>query len=504
MYVKKFEGETLDEVLKSVKRELGPDAIILKTITNKGLKGAFKKARIEITAAISEQSYEKKAKVDHVLTDQQRERFYSEPAAEVNKSINSYSSHTPSAQGAGYGNMGLNKVVNSVSKASSKIKSSLDDFLAVSEKTAVTSSEREVVTHFENMGAEGSFHQSNLINDLYKEQVVEDHEFVESQRHTHKSQPAPRNEYVERAPVNNASTEIALELRQQLKSQQNQIELLERKLLELTQNVTVQETHHDEHAGVKDLRTTLKTLDLSDKIVSDIIKKAKFELTREDLEEPDTVYDFALRELNNAIKVEMPLFSSADVQGKPVVTTLISESSCGQGSMALKLAVLQENVKVIRFRKLATENAAIDFTAQVFNLDITAVDSLAHLMSEARKAIADNKNIILDIKTNTNDKDESRKIIDTLKRSFECVEFLVTLSAINSELYNRKILSKYKDFSNGVIISYMDQCLNYGSILNVHYANSNIPLKFYGTGATVPDDIEAATSERILAGMFDF
>ena len=46
MYVKKFEGESLDEALQSVKRELGPDAIILKTVTNKGLKGAFKKSRI--------------------------------------------------------------------------------------------------------------------------------------------------------------------------------------------------------------------------------------------------------------------------------------------------------------------------------------------------------------------------------------------------------------------------------------------------------------------------
>ena len=56
MYVKKFEADTLDDALQSVKRELGPDAIILKTITNKGLKGAFKKSRVEITAAISEQT----------------------------------------------------------------------------------------------------------------------------------------------------------------------------------------------------------------------------------------------------------------------------------------------------------------------------------------------------------------------------------------------------------------------------------------------------------------
>ena len=62
MYVRKFEADSLEEALKSVKRELGPDAIILKTITNKGLKGAFRKNRIEITAAISEKSYTKKGR----------------------------------------------------------------------------------------------------------------------------------------------------------------------------------------------------------------------------------------------------------------------------------------------------------------------------------------------------------------------------------------------------------------------------------------------------------
>ena len=73
MYVRKFEADSLEEALKDIKRELGPDAIILKTLTNKGLKGAFKKKKIEITAAISEKNYSSKAKVDAVLNNEQKE-----------------------------------------------------------------------------------------------------------------------------------------------------------------------------------------------------------------------------------------------------------------------------------------------------------------------------------------------------------------------------------------------------------------------------------------------
>ena len=37
MYVEKFTGETLEETLNLVKKKLGPEAIILKTVTNNGV-----------------------------------------------------------------------------------------------------------------------------------------------------------------------------------------------------------------------------------------------------------------------------------------------------------------------------------------------------------------------------------------------------------------------------------------------------------------------------------
>ena len=146
MFVKKFEADTLEEALKAVKFELGPDAIILKTITNNGLKGAFKKKRIEITAAISDRSFEKKAKVDKVLNDEQKEAFYQKPAATIKESIHKYNTSPGQSQDSSYGALGLNKVVNTISKGtasladvtsktSSLLKNSLDDFLTSEEES---------------------------------------------------------------------------------------------------------------------------------------------------------------------------------------------------------------------------------------------------------------------------------------------------------------------------------------------------------------------------------
>jgi flagellar biosynthesis GTPase FlhF len=110
----------------------------------------------------------------------------------------------------------------------------------------------------------------------------------------------------------------------------------------------------------------------------------------------------------------------------------------------------------------------------------------------------------VDVRLNSKYSDETKKFIETLKRGFQQVEVLGTLSAIHSELYNRKIIARYKDIVDGVIISHVDLCMNFGAIYNVHKAHNKLPLKFYGTGPVVPDDIEGATAERLMAGLFQF
>jgi len=46
--------------------------------------------------------------------------------------------------------------------------------------------------------------------------------------------------------------------------------------------------------------------------------------------------------------------------------------------------------------------------------------------------------------------------------------------------------------------------MNFGAIYNVHKSHNKLPLKFFGTGPVVPDDIEGATAERLMAGLFQF
>lgn len=502
MFVKKFEADTLEEALKAVKFELGPDAIILKTITNNGFKGAFKKKRIEITAAISERSYEKKAKVDKVLNDDQKEAFYQKPAASIKDSIQRYNGpEANSSGGSSYGSLGLNKVVNTLSKGtasladvtsktSNLLKNSLDDFLADDDGPSFESDSED----FE-MPAEAPTPRAQAQSrGKYAEPPQQS-----PQRSAVKSvQEEPRE-----AVTNSVSREAYNELKQELRTQQHKMELLEQKLLELSQNYQFNQKHLNEAQGIFQLRTTLKTLDVDEAHILDLIKKANYELSKDDLENPDVIFEFALKEMAGSINTAIPLFAKIDT-GEPVVTVLLSEAASGQSTMGTKIAVLKKDVVLIQYSQDAQNNASTDFAAQVFGIKIEKVQSFSEVIGLVRKASEAGKSVLVDVRLNSRFSDETKKFIETLKRGFHYVEVLCTLSAIHSELYNRKIIARYKDIVDGVIISHVDLCMNFGALFNVHKAHNKLPLKFFGTGPVVPDDIEGATAERLMAGLFQF
>ncbi len=67
MKVKKFKGATMPEVMQVVRKELGPDAVILnsKVIHEGGFLGLFKKRKMEVLAAIDQTKLPKKKHVTH-------------------------------------------------------------------------------------------------------------------------------------------------------------------------------------------------------------------------------------------------------------------------------------------------------------------------------------------------------------------------------------------------------------------------------------------------------
>ncbi len=81
MQVKKFEATTLQEALDTIKRELGPEAIILQTKQNRRGFGLMSKGSVEVTAAVSARQVEKKKEVERRIPDAYTQKMNTAPAA---------------------------------------------------------------------------------------------------------------------------------------------------------------------------------------------------------------------------------------------------------------------------------------------------------------------------------------------------------------------------------------------------------------------------------------
>jgi flagellar biosynthesis protein FlhF len=502
MYTKTFEADSLDEALKKVKFELGPDAVILKTVTNSGLKGAIgKKKKIEITAAIPERVYEKKARVDNVLNDEQKQKFYQGSASDIASSIDQYNA---SRENPAYGGLGLNKVVN---QTKSKIKSSLDDFLGEDDTNEYEESIEFAPTKRAPVKAKPAISQSIIDDEPYYQEMTPRVQTVQSYGSIQDEVSTPKKSQL----IPNEEERL---LKREVQLQQNRINELEKMIQDLS--LTVNNKKNQEHTGLIALRGTLKSLEINDRFINYLVKRAVFELSPQDLENSDLVFDFALREIEASLNVEMPLFSRTDKIGQSVITVMLSEGACGQTSMVMKMAAMKKDCTVIQMGSLEGVSSSESLAAKMYKVNLVKVITLTELITECRRAYENQQSIFVDFRNIDKNTDETFKFIEGMKRAFSNVEILVNLSAIHSELYNRKILNKYTNIAHGLIVAHLDQCLNYGSLLNLHLNLSEkessgnsaakyrgrLPFKFFGTGPTVPDDIEPASAERIIAGMF--
>ena len=441
MHVRKFEADTLDEALRNIKRELGPDAIILKTITNKGLRSALsKKKKIEITAAISQKSYGKKIRVDKVMDEKQKDNFYTNKASHISNMIDEYSQNVPQNN---YGDIAKGRPANI--NRNKKTPSKLDNFLKEAEYVRPASTQEQ-----QSINESSEKTEKNLLN--YQD-------------------------------------------RKELMEQKNKIEELSTRLLELSK--TIDRMEKKTPVGISHLRSLLGSFSIDPSYIKSLINKTICDLSVDELQQQETVLEFAMEEMMKDIQTGMPLFSTSK---NPVISVLLSEAETGQTSTMLKLGALKKDTVLIQ--NTDQPNLVKKFTEQIFGMKVHRASNIPGIITRCRKSVEKGQSVILDYKKFATQTDDVKRFVEGLKRSFADVEILICLSAIHSELYNRKMVAAYGKIADGIVVNNLDICLDFGSLFNIACKYNELPFKFFGTGETIPDDMEAATAERILANIF--
>lgn len=93
------------------------------------------------------------------------------------------------------------------------------------------------------------------------------------------------------------------------------------------------------------------------------------------------------------------------------------------------------------------------------------------------------------------------EIHDTLDNKID-IEYHLALSASTNDKTLKDILEKYNKFNiSRLLFTKLDECITFGRILNQLY-RTKIPVSYFTNGTKIPEDIEAATIEKLTGMIF--
>jgi flagellar biosynthesis GTPase FlhF len=239
----------------------------------------------------------------------------------------------------------------------------------------------------------------------------------------------------------------------------------------------------------------------------DLIRNAGFELGNDRAKSLDDVLDQVASEILGGIETADALEGITPGTGSPTVMALVGPTGVGKTTTMAKIAsqamkrglrvglINLDYVKASAFEQLAT-------FARVLNLPFRS----AHSVDDLSFAIRDfsTLDLILVDTTGRSQRDpESLKEIHSMLATVPSMRTLLVLSATTRDAEMYDMASRFAVFRpQGLVFSKLDETTLYGAIYNVPQ-KVRLPLLYFTTGQKVPDDIEQASSERVVSLVMD-
>ncbi len=493
MQVKKFEAPTIQEALDHIKRELGPEAIILQTKKNKRGFGLMSKSSVEVTAAVSERSIQKKQTAEKRLPEETRKTVQRMPAYK---------------QAELYGGLSGEDAIDShLSRAASQTRDQVEV-----RRSQPAPAQRPAAQPARQIARPAAQPATTTAPAFRSEPAVPTaHVFAKpiTQRRyvdieDEESMAGQLADKTAGAPVGNLS--IAQE-----------VEHLKRMLQEL-HRAQEKEGGSGSQAlvgGAINLGTELTPAlqDAFDQMVVggidkryalSLVKKVKFELGETSSSDPDRVVDQLAGEIMQSIEVVSPLEGLEAGRGQPTVIALVGPTGVGKTTTVAKIAsqairgrnlrvglINLDSYKVAAFDQLATY-------AKILNVPFRSASSAEDLQA----AIADFQEldlVLIDTAGRSQRDQGALKETENLMSVIPNIQTHLVLSSTtrDTELYD--MASRFTVFHpQGLILSKLDEASIHGGIYNVSQ-RAKLPLVYFTTGQRVPEDIEDATPERLVA-----
>ncbi|WP_413558700.1 flagellar biosynthesis protein FlhF [Bdellovibrio sp. HCB209] len=465
MQVKKFEARTMKEALEMVKTQLGPDAIILSARDNNKSFGLVGEGSVEITAAVSEETLQKKRFAESKLREQDRERFAASTARQQKELIH--------------------KMV--------------EKHVQKNQPPAQITQRRYIDIEDENEYARQQKMSEERVKNAAQRAL---HAFQEQEQNfAPKKAAAPvRAAAPAPAPVRAAteSPEVAA-LRNEIASLKQVI----------TQFQQMPQSFVGAHPGADygisyDLSSIFEKLTrsgMAPEIAADILTQTQESLPALKLKNKALAEAFVARHVLDAIKI-----AQNPTAGK--IHCFVGPAGSGKTSALIKMAshmVVRERKKVAIFTTDTFKVGAADqmkIYAQILNVPFSVIRSqndwqnLMRYLANVDCVLVDFAGLSL---KNSEEINLLRSLLppQALNANIHLTMSTNTKDADAIELGRRYSVLGYKD----VVFTALDESTQHGTIYNF-MKRFDIPLHSFGIGSRVPEDFEFATKERLLDLIF--
>ena len=464
MQVKKFEAPTLQEALDTIKRELGPEAIILQTKQNRRGFGLMSKGSVEVTAAVSGRSLDKKVQVEKRLPDAYTQKVNALPA---NKQADIYESY----------------LEKRIEKENVQLSGANQNYNNQKKRTAVRYAD------------------------------IADDESTTAVEIAAKEESIPR--YTVPTRIDNA-----MENYSSLKAEENyalrqEVENLKRLVEELRSNINRDRNKPDyldsdsPFAATDALQEAYEVLlhsGIEKRFAVQIMRDTARNLNVEAKSDRDTVLDAIADRLLK--QTEVKNFFENTATNNQIIHAFIGASGVGKTTLLAKLATnsarnRNEKMGVIRIQVGNDEGVdSLSIFAKALHVPYRVVASAEELqvaiqdMSQCNRIFIDTPSVSL------RDQNAIQRLSNILSIAPQIKKHLV-LSCTTRDFETQEQARVYSQLKpESILFSRMDETFSFGAIYSIS-SRLRLPVSIFSTGKKVTGDWEVATAERLTASILN-
>ena len=486
MKIRRYTCKDMQEALLKVKIDLGSEAVIMssKKVKPKGFLGLFKKPLIEVVAAIDDE-YARPARLNY------NQRPMPAPAYDPYRPQPAQERYVPVSE-----------------PVPEQMPPRNDRFMERPvEKAAAPMTENPVQTRENQKISELEGKVKNLesmLNKIY--QAVQSNKAAETEGEDKETaKEAERQAAAKEAERQAAAKEAErLAAAKETERQAAAKEVLE-KAVEIIEEI---EDDNNNSAAISkkpllELRNILFEKDVEPKLIEKILEKIT-ERGGHKLDR-DEVFNLAAKVLTASLGEPEPI--KLVEKNKPHVAIFLGPTGVGKTTTLAKIAAdftfRGKKVGLITadtYRIAAVEQ--LKTYAEILNLQVTVVYSPGEI-KEAIESLKDNDLILIDTAGRSHKDKQHFDELKALVSAADADENYLVISSNTSRIAVREILEYYAFIKNyKLLFTKLDESPAAGVILNAVYLTGK-PLSYTTAGQSVPDDLDIANVEQIVASLLN-